>query len=196
MKTLKRVKTTALLLACTGILLPDSTVIAGPPASKAKSPTRTLKPAAPRTLDVALTKDGVLKGQVLNSQGVGLDGAVVSIYKGSRRVAQAVTDARGQYSVRNLRPGLYSIRTPQSTSLVRVWPLKAAPPIASKSAIVIARQPVVRGQIGMLDPMTAVVIGASIATVTLSAINLSKNSDIEDDVRRLEAKVDRLPTSP
>ncbi|MBM82025.1 MAG: hypothetical protein CMJ78_15750 [Planctomycetaceae bacterium] len=202
---MKSLKAIAVCLATLGTILPHQSLFAGPPASKGKihdaNATGDSNLAASltqrtRKADVKLDEKGRLQGRLLNAQGVGLDGALVTISRGNREVARVVTDSNGTFSVPNLRGGLYMVRSVQSTQLFRVWPAKVAPPVATPTAVMVSKKPVVRGQIGVMDPMTAIMLGASIAAVTLSAMNLAENNDIEDQLERVNARVNLIPTSP
>ncbi len=178
MNGLKVLKHTALGLACWGVLLPQSLTAAAPQASQ---PTK-----APMIHDVALGNSGTLSGFVVDSQGVGTEGAVVSIRVSDREVAQAVTDENGHYVAKNLRGGMYQIVAGQETQFVRAWAPGTAPPAAHDQATLVTGD-AVRGQFGGgVSGVEGATLGISIAALVVSIITLSKVDDNNDAIISLE----------
>jgi len=180
MKRLRSLRIAALSLACVGMILPHpETLAAGPKKA-------TIVPAV---TDVALTANGTVAGQLLNAEGVVLDGAVVSIRKGGKEVARTVTNKNGVFAVKSLKSGQYQVVAGKTQGTFRFWSAKTAPPAASKIVKLVQGKGAVRAQFGGLDIVTLTTLGAAITGVTLAAVNLSKLNDIED-------RVDKIPTSP
>ena len=178
MKRFRIVHAVAAGLACLGMVVPQTALqAAGPQQAK-----KVVKPAAAVT-DVAMQADGTVQGQVLNAQGAHLDGAVVSIRQGNEEVARTLTDAQGRFTVRNLRGGVYHVVAGRGAKVFRFWAPKTAPPSAQAQAVIVSGAEIVRGQ-GMyaLDVVTLTTLGASIAAVTVAAVNNNDINDIQDEL--------------
>jgi len=91
-------------LACLGVVAPQTDLWAASPKRDVKS---SRVPKAPQVFDVSLTPGGTFTGHVVDSQGIGFEGAVVSIHQGNREVARTVTDRNGTFVSKNLRRGIY-----------------------------------------------------------------------------------------
>jgi hypothetical protein len=98
--------------------------------------------------DVALGNGGVFAGQVVDSQGVPLAGTDVVVLRNGTAIQQAKTDANGQFSVSNLKGGIYQVVTNRSNGTYRCWASQTAPPSAVPAALVVANNEVVRGSLG------------------------------------------------
>jgi hypothetical protein len=109
---------------------------------------------APTIGDVALRPDGVFEGRVIcpedDSAEAAVAGLPVSLFRGSRRVAAATTDAHGRFALRSLSGGLYRVvvHTPGEPTgrLYRLWTRAAAPPHADRVAVIPIGDGTVRGQ--------------------------------------------------
>jgi len=181
MRSMSLLKTSAVVLACWGVLLPQSLIAAAPQNS-----------AAPMVHDVKLADAGTLHGFVVDAQGVGVDGAAVSIQAANGEVAQSVTDANGHYVAHNLRGGVYQIVAGQGTQFVRAWAPGTAPPAAREQALLVSGSEVVRGQFGgdsVSRGVTGATLGISIASLVIGIITLSKVNDNEDMVIGLQGNV-------
>lgn len=196
MMSLRRWQGAAVVLACWGLLVPQTTVFAD--ASPAKDQAPVIKAA-----DVALTNTGVLRGSVFTPNGKHVDGATVAVLQGETVVAHTTTDTHGTFAVSELKPGAYQVVVGNHGAPVRVWESKTAPPTAHTRAIFVVGKPVVRGQscpngcpdgycqcgggAGFfgLDVITLFTLGASATAAVLAGIN---QSDLDD----LDEKVDRL----
>jgi hypothetical protein len=117
-------------IACLGISFPSACLAAAPGL---------------RINDVALQKDGVLVGQVVDQQGVGKARKLVSIQYGDHEVARTETDENGFFAAKGLRGGQYQLSTDEGTSHYRLWAQGTAPPVARPTAMVISGHTVVRG---------------------------------------------------
>ena len=84
---------------------------------------------------------------------------------------------------------MYQVQTPQSQTTYRLWQADVAPAHAMKTVVVNGASPVVRGQIGFVDPATMAALGLGIAGVALAGVAVHKLDNLEDDV-------DKIPTSP
>lgn len=124
-----------IVLACWGMLVPTAEIRA--------------EEAAKTTItDIALGDGGVARGIVVDGQGKPVDGASVSIKTDSKVVATAVTDDKGEFSVREIRGGVHEVHAPQGAAVFRFWTAKAAPPAAKNRATIVSDAKAVRGQCG------------------------------------------------
>ena len=151
----------------------------------------TAAPSPQTVSDVVLDSQGHLSGQIVDEQGRPRAGVVVELRQGRRLAAQAVTDARGQFSVAGLSGGLYLLTAGSAQQLFRVWTAEAAPPQARTTVVLVSEtQPVVRGNdvietIDELDMITLTMVGSSVAAVTIAIITLDEINDLEDQVDAL-----------
>lgn len=167
-------KKAAIGLACWGVLLPQSLLAAAPESAQpAKSPV---------VHDVKLADGGTLTGFIVNDQGVGTEGAVVSIRSADQEVAQVVTDENGRYVAQNLRGGTYQIVAGQGTQFVRAWAPGTAPPAARDQALLVNGSAPVRGQWGGVNGVEGATLGISIASLVIGIITLSKVNDNNDAI--------------
>jgi len=182
-------KVLAVGLAVTGIVVPQSVLAAQgtPPQPRAKSR------IAPAVVDVVLTPDGALIGRVVDDRGRPVDGAVVTFLQKNEKVASSVTDKNGMYVIRDMSGGVYRVVSGQGQAVFRCWTDNMAPASAKTEPVLVSSRLVARAQgisgMGGIDTVTLTTIGLSITALTLSAINLNKISNLDDDVNR-------IPTSP
>jgi len=197
---MKQLKGWAVALAVVGMVLPRGEVM----ATGKRTPTRPASTAAPATAagqDVALTTGGTLTGQVVNGEGRGLDGAVVSVRQGGKEVGRGVTNEEGFFSVPGLRGGVYQVEAAGTTQVYRAWTENTAPPAARQQTLIVARDTTLRGQevyeedqygVGGgyyygLDGVTLVMTGAALGGLAVGIVALVKVNDLEDDVDDLAA---------
>jgi hypothetical protein len=180
----------AAALAALGTCLPANAMAEEARSSKpaeAAAPSET----KPQTVkDVALTKSGNFVGRVIDKAGKPLDGVVVRLTRrGEETAAETTTDSDGRFQFAKLKGGVYQLQTPQSETVYRMWSADAAPAQALKTVVVNGTGPVMRAQLGYLDPANTTAILLGVAGVTLSAITLAEVDNLQDDV-------DKIPTSP
>ena len=132
MKTTRLVRGVALTLAALGVCMPQVTLAVE---------------AAPPIRDVALADGGVLRGQVVNTQGVGAAGLPVYIRTQDRDVATATTAADGTFAVQGLRGGVYQVSTLNGHGVYRFWSPGTAPPAALSGAVVYTQGAAVDGSV-------------------------------------------------
>ena len=105
--------------------------------------------------DVALGAGGQLTGWVVDAEGRPVGESPVVLLQKGRKVAQAVTDARGQFQVSRLRGGVYQVVAAQGGGVYRLWAPATAPPSAAKGVMVVTQSDVIRGQIPYRDLFTS-----------------------------------------
>jgi hypothetical protein len=180
----------AAALAALGMCLPAPALADDAPAAKRPEAQKSAEVKAQKVKDVALTRSGTFVGRVIDNGGKPLDGVVVRLTRrGEESSAETTTDGDGRFRFAKLKGGIYQLQTPQSETTYRMWSADAAPAQALKTVVINGTGPVMRAQLGYLDPAntTAILLGA--AGVTLSAITLAEVDNLQDDV-------DKIPTSP
>ncbi len=120
---------------------------------------------------IALHRDGMLVGQVVNSQTLGQAGETVVVKFQGHTVATAKTKSNGQFVIRGLKPGLHQIESANSVASYQFWAAQTAPPAARPAVLVVGDQGVVRGQLGDGDPVTgAIIVGSAAGGLVTYAI--------------------------
>ena len=194
MKVSGFLKSTLTAVACTGIVLPQAAVLAAPPELE-KSQTDAVK--VPKPTDVSLDKRGVLTGTIVDKNGKAAVEADVLVKQGRRLVAKTKTDKKGNFEVSKLRGGVYQILVGDTAAFVRVWADGTAPPKAHDTALIVADGKLVLGQ-GVIPPadiLSGLVLGGTVASITIGAINMSNIDDIEDRVNQNNAAINAVQNS-
>jgi len=183
MKRLQMLKGVIVGLVGWGIVCPPPQVMAASP----RPVVRTEAPAAPIVTDVTLSAGGTLTGQVVDGQGIGIDGALVSLRQSGQEVAQTLTNGEGRFSVTNLRGGTYEIATGQQVAIYRCWAPNTAPPAAKSNVLLVSDNTTARGQYGPgVDVITisTLVLGGLAAGFAIAAY--TRIDDVDDKVDRIE----------
>ncbi|MCA8993214.1 MAG: carboxypeptidase regulatory-like domain-containing protein [Planctomycetaceae bacterium] len=134
--------------------------------------------------DIALDASGALNGQVVDSQGKPLDGALVAVFQSEKQVKRVTSDESGRFQVDGLRNGLYTLEVAGNEYPVRLWSAQVAPPSAKAGATLVFGEPSARGQFGFLDPVNTSILLLGVAGVTLSAVSLN-------EINQLDKRIDR-----
>jgi len=182
---MKLIKGIAVSLACWGVVFPQAGAMAANPQHTPV--VDTVK--APAAVDVALGPGGTFSGQVVNAQGIGIDGAVVSVRQLDKVVAQTVSDREGRFTLTNLRGGTYEVVAGHGQQVSRFWAPETAPPAARSSLVLVSDEQVTRGQFfdgfGGSPLLTLGVGGLAVGSLVLGIINHNKLDHIHDDIERL-----------
>jgi hypothetical protein len=165
-----RILTTVLVtLATLGLCLPP-TAFAGETPPKAVA------------VDVALMDGGVLVGQVVDSQGSGIENAPVLLRHEGKSLATPRTGSQGYFALKDLRPGVYQLASAKSEGAYRLWAPGTAPPTAQKGALLVANDGVARGQLGqgglkvlLANPWVAAAIVATAVAVPVAIHNSNRH---------------------
>ena len=170
-------------------------------------------------VDAVLDSNGSITCQLLDRDGRPVANELVQVRQGRKLIARAKTDRSGNFRLVGFKGGLYRVQSNDTQRLYRFWTARTAPPAAKSNTVIVKRasvtkslktqpvtqtqtpvapqEPVVRGQMGvnplglsgMVDGVSLVTLGSSIAAVALTAVTLNDINDVED-------KVDRIPVSP
>ena len=129
--------------------------------------------------DLALSKAGLLQGQVLNPQGQPIADAKVWLGGSKGEPVAAGTDAQGRFAYKGLTRGVYYLQAGDALRVCRVWRHDAAPPKSIGGLLIVADEQAVRGQMGpppllnsfvskskkfFSHPVGMLTLGAAIAT--------------------------------
>lgn len=96
--------------------------------------------------DVALTKKGLLTGQVVNAEGKPRENAEVLLYGADGVAIVAATNERGQFAYRGVASGVYYLESGEQVRIARVWNREIAPPSAQQGVLLVSNSDTVRGQ--------------------------------------------------
>ena len=174
MKGLRRWRGAAVAVASLGMLLPQGDLMA---AGSQKKVEKSQAKKAAHAVDVALSAGGTFVGTVVDANGLGLEGAAVSIRQGNREVARTATDKNGRFAVKNLRGGLYHVVAGRGEAAYRFWAPNTAPPSARTNALIVSSDRVIRAQWGGgLDTVDYISLGLGATGAILGAIALEKHN--------------------
>ncbi len=104
------------------------------------------KPAPITISDLALGEGGMLRGQVVDPQGLPLASVAVAVAQQERVVATARTDQNGHFAIRGLPGGVYQVSAAEGEAVYRLWAPYTAPPAAQPAALVVSGNQLVRSQ--------------------------------------------------
>lgn len=141
MRSFRYLKAFAVTVATCGLMLPAD-VLAGEPSQASKTQDR----KSPAIVDIAISPDGTVSGQVVDPQGRGQTGTTVSVRQGGREAARVLTDERGVFAIDHVRPGVYQVVAKEGYGLFRFWAPRTAPPAAKKKVLIVPGHVIVRGQ--------------------------------------------------
>ena len=119
---------------------------------------------ASSVMDVALSAQGELHGQVVQSSGRPVNNAAVQVSHKGAVIAEAKTDGTGRYAIKGLRTGVHVVKTSQSQHVCRFWTDQSAPAAAKTSLVMSVESHVVRGQLiagGLGSPLGMTLVAAT-----------------------------------
>ncbi|MBN2295319.1 MAG: carboxypeptidase regulatory-like domain-containing protein [Pirellulales bacterium] len=167
----------------------NNTFFAIPTASSAsatetkpvKQPSVAAKPKNKSLMrDVALQKDGVLNGKLVDPNGKPISKAKVSLLQNNRHLASTVTGKHGEFTFKGLRGGVYQVVTSDSDHLYRLWAPGTAPKSSGQIAQIVSGQPILRGQhtVAKVGQWLTSPLGLTAAAATAVAVPVAlHNSD-------------------
>ena len=177
MKSRRLVRAAAASLSAVGILFPQLPAMAQSGAPQARI---VAKSDAKLAADIVM-QEGAFTGRVVDHQGAPQTNREVLVKQGDKSVAKVKTDDKGQFRVKNLRPGTYTATAENTVGNFRVWNEQTAPPAAKGHALLVLGQNGARGQFGSVDPTLVLLTAGVIAAVIISAITHDKVNNIEDN---------------
>jgi hypothetical protein len=176
MKLLKAVRTLVITLGTFGTMMPPAIARADDQAGIQPQPIQ----------DLALDHGGVLRGQIINNDGLPKNGMLVTLSRDGEQVARTKTSSDGLFTVGGLRGGIYVVVTENSSAVVRAWSPRTAPPAAANGILLVSSDLTVRakgksggpGGIGGLS-MAQIGIGGLLvagAVATVLAVTIDRSS--------------------
>jgi hypothetical protein len=155
-------------VAAIGLVAPQVRVVSAADVQRA---------AAPRIafVDVSLSQDNLLRGQLVNGEGIPKAKSQVTLASGGEVVARGVTDEQGFFALKVEKGGVYALSDGETATLVRAWTSQAAPPSANNGVLMVSDRDVTRaalGNGGLRDVVGwAAVIGVVTAVIVAAADN-------------------------
>ena len=142
---MKYVSRIMLWLALVGLVMPQVSYVSAADATGLKPQGA---PQQSSLVDVALTQDSILKGQLVDRQGAPRAKAKVRLMSGANVLGETVTDEQGVFQVKVDRGGIYTLQDGQASALVRVWTHQAAPPSAKTAVLMVSDSGLTRAALG------------------------------------------------
>lgn len=98
-------------------------------------------------VDVAVSLDRQVRGQVLSPSGSPIPRVEVQLIQQGRVCGTAVSGPNGIFTVGPVTPGSYVIRSGEFAAVCRVWAPQTAPPAAVDQVLLVETSPTARGQV-------------------------------------------------
>jgi hypothetical protein len=163
---MKYVSRIMLWLATAGLMVPQ---LGYAGVAEASSPEIAAAPQQVQIVDIALDGNHLLRGQLVDRQGIGKSDCQVRLLNGREVVGEAVTDHQGVFGVPVERGGMYTLSDGEASAMVRVWTQQAAPPSAKDSVLMVSDPELARGRLGRggLDTLIgwAAILGVTAAVI-------------------------------
>lgn len=118
------------------------------PSAGAAEPAVTIARSSVQPMDVALSSQKTLHGQVVSAENAPLIGQSVTLSSRGQVVAETITDSRGGFQLPVARGGVYVVSAGDSERVVRTWTGETAPPAAREGVLIVGDGQAVRGQAG------------------------------------------------
>lgn len=110
-------------------------------------------------MDVSLMPGGKLDGFLVDEQGRPLQKSDVIVRQGRRVLGRTLTGAKGEFTFKGLRGGIYEVVSDRGQQVFRLWTPGTAPKSSRGTALIVARSQVVRGQFGDFGGSTLSALG-------------------------------------
>jgi hypothetical protein len=128
-------------------------------------------------LDVELSPDGVLAGQILDPAGQPVENVPLRLIHRGQTVSVTASDQTGGFRFAGIRGGTHQITTPNGAVPVRCWKSRTAPPAAHNAILLVSDGKTVRAQHPISHLFTnPLVVGLAIAMAIAIPI-IVNNSD-------------------
>ena len=139
MKLIKFLKALSVTAATFGILLPHPMIANASENATARRQVETVR-------DLALGAGGVLRGQVVNKEGLPEREATVSVMRDGTTIATVKANTDGEFAIAGIPGGVCAITSGKATGVVRAWSHGTAPPAASQGVLLVPSDLTARGQ--------------------------------------------------
>ncbi len=167
MRTLSKLM---LWLAAIGLVVPQVSFVSA----------ADVQPTAGRhmaVVDVSLTQDNLLRGQLVNREGIPKTKSKLTLASAGKVVARGLTDEKGLFALKVEKGGIYSLSDGETSALVRAWTSQAAPPSANSGILMVSDRDVTRAALGGGGLGTVVGWAAVIGVVTGVIIAAADDDD-------------------
>ena len=130
-------------------------------------------------VDIALTKDGRLRGVVVSPQGRPVAASQILLRKQGKTVSKSKSGKHGTFSFSKVRSGTYELETRAGICRCRIWTNRAAPPAAVPAVMIVDGKTLVRGQHSMNEFFTGdpVLLGSIVAAAIIIPIAIHEARD-------------------
>ena len=131
--------------------------------------------------DISLGSGGVLKGQIMASNGQPHANVPVVLGQRGKELARTTSNAQGEFEFHGLRSGMFHVSAGAAGGMYRVWSQKTAPPKAKSGVLIVDKDEVVRAQIGdwwnNLSLTEKSFVAAGVATAIVLPIAVLQDDD-------------------
>ncbi len=163
-----------LLALAYGLTLSAISAFGAPPDPRASGPEPS-SPSSQIVADVQLGEGGVLRGILVDTEGMPVSNARVTIPLPEQDPFETVSDTAGRFSIGKLRGGTYQLAVGHDIAFVRAWAPDTAPPGSQPMALIVVGNQVVRGQFLHVHLGRRLVTGAVIAGAVAAPIIYEEN---------------------
>lgn len=143
----------------------------------------TAAPTRPLVGDVALGEAGALRGVALDANNQPRAFQQITLWRDNQPLAEAVSDEHGRFAIPRIAGGVYTLRIADAIQVYRLWAPGTAPPHAQSEALLMASEPILRGQrphpiYGLFqDPLVLGLIIAAAIAIPIAIHNLNDDDD-------------------
>ena len=105
---------------------------------------------APVTIDLRLGSNATLRGRLITPRGSGVSAEALQLNRGPENVLTVKTDPLGYFIIPSPSPGVYQFTNGTWVQSVRIWTSGTAPPAAKDQILIVAKEPIIAGQVSPL----------------------------------------------
>ena len=113
-------------------------------------PQRSSTTAKPTAIDLCAPTGTRIKGRLVTPRGTAVNGVRVAVQRGPESIFNVLTDSQGYFSLPAFEPGVYTLTDGTWAQPIRIWAEGTAPPVAKTEMLIVAREPIVAGQVSPL----------------------------------------------
>lgn len=125
------------------VLQPQFLFAAEQPAARAPVPSQAARAMA--VVDVELQANGLLVGQLVDSQGRALSAAEIQLTSNQKKW-NVLTDQQGRFQLEGMSGATYTVQSGQQVQLMRAWAPGTAPPSSAKGLLFVQNSDVILAQ--------------------------------------------------
>jgi hypothetical protein len=136
-------------------------------------------------LDLSI-QEGGLKGRVVDHTGSPAKNQPVQVLQGGKKVAEVRTDERGEFSVPQMKSGLYDVASGKTVGTYRLWRADVAPPSTREQALLVLGENGARGQFGSLGSGGIIMAVATVAALIIAILAWNESQNNSDEIEKLK----------